>query len=68
MDRGVWWATVHGVTKESDITERQHAHMLNIKIILYRPLKSYSCKKENNENKLGIFQGHMEVSGWKDVS
>ena len=22
MDRGAWWATVHGVTKESDITER----------------------------------------------
>ena len=20
MDRGVWWATVHGVEKESDIT------------------------------------------------
>ena len=22
MDRGVWWATVHGVAKESDTTER----------------------------------------------
>ena len=21
MDRGVWWATVHGITKESDTTE-----------------------------------------------
>ena len=21
MDRGAWWATVHGVTKESDTTE-----------------------------------------------
>ena len=21
MDRGAWWATVHGVTKESDRTE-----------------------------------------------
>ena len=21
MDRGVWWATVHGVAKESDTTE-----------------------------------------------
>ena len=20
MDRGVWWATVHGVAKESDVT------------------------------------------------
>ena len=22
MDRGVWWAIVHGITKESDRTER----------------------------------------------
>ena len=22
MDRGAWWATVHGVTKELDMTER----------------------------------------------
>ena len=22
MDRGAWWATVHGVTKESDKTQR----------------------------------------------
>ena len=21
MDRGVWWATVHGITKELDMTE-----------------------------------------------
>ena len=24
MDRGAWWAAVHGVTKESDMTERTH--------------------------------------------
>ena len=23
MDGGAWWATVHGVTEESDTTERQ---------------------------------------------
>ena len=22
MDRGTWWATVHGVTKESDTTQQ----------------------------------------------
>ena len=22
MDRGTWWATVHGATKESDMTEQ----------------------------------------------
>ena len=27
MDRGVWWATVHGITKESDTTEAtQNSH------------------------------------------
>ena len=29
MDRGAWWATVHGVTKEVNTTEATwHAHML----------------------------------------
>ena len=27
MDRGAWWATVHGVTKESDMTEHAHTHL-----------------------------------------
>ena len=27
MDRGVWWATVQGVSKESDTTEVTLAHM-----------------------------------------
>ena len=26
MDREAWWATVHRVTKESDMTERVHTH------------------------------------------
>ena len=26
MDRGVWRATVHGVTKELDMTEYTHTH------------------------------------------
>ena len=26
MDRGAWWATVHGVFKESDRTERLNTH------------------------------------------
>ena len=24
MDRGAWWAVVHGVAKELDVTERLH--------------------------------------------
>ena len=31
MDRETWWAIVHGVTKESDMTE--HAHMAKYKIL-----------------------------------
>ena len=27
-DRGAWWATVHGVAKESDVTETQHESVL----------------------------------------
>ena len=26
IDRGAWWATVHGVAKESDTTERLITH------------------------------------------
>ena len=26
MDRGAWWATVHGVTNESDMTELACTH------------------------------------------
>ena len=27
MDRGAWWTIVHGVAKESDMTEHSHMHM-----------------------------------------
>ena len=30
MDRGVWWATVYRVTKNQDMTEHVHAHILYI--------------------------------------
>ena len=29
MDRGVWWATVHGVAKESDMTEQLNSRSSN---------------------------------------
>ena len=28
MDRGAWWAVVHGVTKELDTTEQLSTHIL----------------------------------------
>ena len=30
MDRGAWWATVHGVARESNMTEQE---ILNVNII-----------------------------------
>ena len=29
MDRGAWWATVHGVEKESDMTKQAHNKLHN---------------------------------------
>ena len=28
MDRGAWWATVHGITKESDTTYQLNSNMI----------------------------------------
>ena len=40
MDGGAWWAAVHGVTEESDMTEQLHFHF------------SLSCIGEGNGNPL----------------
>ena len=40
MDRGAWWAAVHGIAKESDTTERLHFHF------------SLSCTGEGNGSPL----------------
>ena len=40
MDRGAWWAVVHGVTKSRTLTERLHFHF------------SLSCIGEGNGNPL----------------
>ena len=33
MDRGAWWASVHGVAKESDMTEHRHTHSVYFNVI-----------------------------------
>ena len=30
MDQGPWWATVHGVAKSQDMTERHHFHFQSL--------------------------------------
>ena len=42
MDGGAWWAAVHVVAKESDVTERLHFHFHF----------SLSCIEEGNSNPL----------------
>ena len=36
MDRGAWWATVRGVTKESDATERLNKNNMMKKCPIYK--------------------------------
>ena len=33
MNRGAWWATVHGVTRESEITERQSTPLYMVRSV-----------------------------------
>ena len=33
MDRGTWWATVHGVSKESDMAKHKHAVLAEVTLI-----------------------------------
>ena len=52
MDRGTWWATVHGVAKESDTTE--HAHMTKYKILF-----GLNTFWKLNKNKLKISPSNL---------
>ena len=64
INRGAWWATVHGVTKESDMTEHTHAHThvhththTHTKI-----LKSYTLDRKRNFAN-GI---RLSILKWRD--
>ena len=52
MDRGAWWATVHGVSKSwtrlSDFTSLSLNTIYNISYIL-RDTKDISCKDDHNK-------------------
>ena len=51
MDRGAWWAAVHGIAKESDMTEWLHFHF------------SLSCTGEGNGNPLQCCLGNPRDGG-----
>ena len=50
MDRGAWWATVHGVSKESDTTEHGYPRVTSCR--LFR--KTEKEKNEHSKSKDGI--------------
>ena len=35
MDRGTWWAMVHGVIKEADTTERLNNNQLGVRVKVF---------------------------------
>ena len=62
MDRRGWWSTVHGVSKESDITERlntQHSSAEN----LSRELDSFSPVHLASGRARGTWGWGLESSG-----
>ena len=57
MDRGAWWTTVRGVTKESDMTEQLNNNkyiFLDIETVFHRVKKKKTHPKNtahrNNRN------------------
>ena len=38
MDRGAWWATVHGVAKELDVTARMHYVLYSKALVFIHPI------------------------------
>ena len=62
MDRGAWWATVHGVTKSKDTTER-----LTLSYVNYRSIKLERERKKNKNTSLGekkSVEEHFFVAYW----
>ena len=71
MDRGVWWATIHGVAKESDMTKQLNNNS-NKKAI--NPTKSINTsrsgywspefQKKNFGNRKKIFKAKNNLYSW----
>ena len=57
LDRGTWWATVHGVSKESDTTECTHACFMHEKN--QRKIRFCYKEEENNIERLSAVFFHF---------
>ena len=63
MDRGAWWAVVHGVAKESDMTE-QLTLKQPIPLVYSTPDTVIHCPFEEHEKNFGgvktrNYNGHL---------
>ena len=61
MDRGVWWAIVHGVAKELDtVEETQHMHM---SIFIMLVTEELTSEQEEGVNPLDIQEKNVPPGG-----
>ena len=65
MDRGAWQATVHRVTKSQTQVKQQHAHALDIIVILRFSSKSLPSQ-EYQEDEVCAFLEHL-LHNWPSV-
>ena len=56
MDRGTWWATVHGVAKESDMTEGTHVHTHT-----YPYRFTHKRTSSASDNSTGSMHNHLKI-------
>ena len=61
MDRGAWWATVHGVTKESDETKWPN-HLTYWKLSPCMPPSMAKKKKKESKEKFTFFRYCIQVN------
>ena len=70
MDRGAWWATVHGVTKSKDTTERltlSYVNYRSIKLERERESERVRERDKEQEHQLGgkeSVEEHFFVAYW----
>ena len=74
MDRGAWWATVHGITKELDTTERvTHTARkstlppVGLGVGVMGAAGGYTRELENRSNPGRVGKGHRHCSSPESI-